>query len=95
MLFFPESLLGLLAWILHLLSLLIVADVIVSWAWVAGMRWASPYQPWVRTLRRITEPILVPIRAMIPGRILPGIDISPMIAILLLQFLGGVLSSLG
>ncbi len=86
---------GLLASLLHLLSLLIVADVIVSWAWYLGMRWASPYQPWVRALHRMTDPVLAPIRRLVPPRMLQGLDISPMIAILLLQLVADVLRSAG
>lgn len=87
--------LGLLATLLELLAFLILVDVIVSWAWLLGMRWASPFQPWVRTLRKFTEPILAPIRGILPARSLGGLDISPVIAILLLQFIARVLASAG
>lgn len=86
--------LALLAWLVHLLSLLILADVIVSWAYVLGARGASPYQPWVRALRRATDPILSPIRRLVPPRMLNGLDISPIIAILILQFAADVLAGM-
>jgi YggT family protein len=85
--------LALLAYLVNLLSLAIVLDVIVSWAWMLGARWASPYQPWVRTLHRITDPILAPIRRVVPPNLLQGLDISPFIAILILQFIADVLAS--
>jgi len=81
--------------LLNILSFLILVDVLLSWAWFAGMRWASPYQPWVQTLRRFTEPVLSPIRALVPPRMLQGLDISPLIALLVLQFLGNLLVSIG
>ncbi|NLH98150.1 MAG: YggT family protein [Chthonomonadales bacterium] len=85
--------LAIIASLIHLLSLLVLVDVIVSWAWLLGMRGASPYQPWVRLLRRITDPILAPIRRLIPPRSLQGLDISPIIAILLLQLVADALAS--
>ncbi|MBM3495501.1 MAG: YggT family protein [Armatimonadetes bacterium] len=86
--------LALLASLVHLLSLVILLDVIVSWAWMLGARAASPYQPWVRTLHKITDPILGPIRRLVPPRMLNGLDISPIIAILLLQFVADLLASM-
>jgi uncharacterized protein YggT (Ycf19 family) len=84
--------LGLLATVVHLVSVLILADVIVSYAYMLGARGASPYQPWVRTLRRITEPILNPIRRILPARAQQGLDFSPVIAILVLQFIADFLA---
>ncbi|NUQ70649.1 MAG: YggT family protein [Chthonomonadales bacterium] len=76
------------------LATLIFIDVVVSWAWMAGIRGASPYQPWVRMLRRITEPILAPIRRLLPAQGMGGLDLSPMLAILLLQVIAGVFARL-
>lgn len=45
------------------------------------------------TLGRITEPLLRPIRAIIPN--LGGIDISPVILVLLLMFLRNLALELG
>jgi YggT family protein len=42
----------------------------------------NPANQFYRTLVALTEPVLAPIRRLIP---LPGIDISPIIAILLIQ----------
>ncbi len=86
--------LALLASLVHLVSLLILVDVIVSWAYMLGASGASPYQPWVRTLRRMTDPILAPIRRLLPPRMLHGLDISPIIAILILQFVADVLAGM-
>jgi YggT family protein len=54
----------------------------------ALLSWVSPdpYNPIVRFLYRATEPVLRPIRRLIPmGNI--GIDISPVIVILVIIFL--------
>lgn len=88
------SLIGLVALALRLLSYLILLDVILSWAWYARIKLASPYQPWVRTLRRVTDPVLDPIRRMLRPWTPPGLDMSPLVAILLLQFAGEFLLSI-
>lgn len=66
-----------------LLSLAILARVLLSWVRV------SPYHPAVGFLYRITEPILAPLRRAIPP--IGMIDISPVIAIFLLQIIQKVL----
>lgn len=47
--------------------------------------------PIVRTLDAITEPVLEPLRRVIPA--MGAVDISPMVAILLLVFIQGLLNS--
>lgn len=47
----------------------------------------DPYNAIVQFLYKVTEPILYPIRKMIPNNWKIGIDISPVIAILLIIFL--------
>jgi YggT family protein len=66
-----------------LLSLAILARVLLSWVRV------SPYHPAVEFLYRITEPILAPLRRIIPP--VGMVDISPIIAMLLLQIIQQVL----
>ena len=58
----------------------ILARVIVSWLPIGP---DSPFAPVVRTIYEITEPILSPIRRLIPG--LGMFDLSPMIAIILIM----------
>ncbi len=84
---------GLVAALVRLFSFLILLDVIVSWAWMLGVKGAAPYAPWVRTLRSLTDPVLAPIRRLLPPRNLQGLDISPILAILILQFLAEALAS--
>lgn len=46
----------------------------------------DPYNPIVQFLQRITEPVLRPLRKLVPTYRL-GIDLSPIIAILIIYFL--------
>ena len=66
-----------------LLSLAILARVLLSWVRV------SPYHPAVEFLYRITEPILAPLRRVIPP--VGMADISPIVAMILLWIIQQVL----
>ncbi|RLC72271.1 MAG: YggT family protein [Chloroflexi bacterium] len=66
-----------------LLNLAILARVLLSWFRV------SPYHPLVDFLYRVTEPILAPLRRVIPP--IGMVDISPVIALILLQIIQQVL----
>lgn len=46
----------------------------------------DPYNPIVQFLNRVTEPILYPIRRILPTYRI-GIDLSPLIAILIIYFI--------
>lgn len=63
--------------------LVLLARVIVSWLPI------DPYHPAVRVLDQLTEPVLAPIRKVLPP--LGGIDFSPLVALLLLQVILRVL----
>ena len=54
----------------------------------ALLSWVNPdpYNPIVQFIERATEPLLVPLRKLIPSYKI-GIDVSPILAILLLYFL--------
>jgi YggT family protein len=80
----------------------ILLDLLTIYTWVIIIRalisWVSPdpSNPLVRMLVLVTEPVLKPIRKLVPPRKLGGLDLSPMIAILLLVFLkNGIYYSLG
>ncbi len=66
----------------NLLSLAILARVFLSWF---GM---SYYHPVSRFIFRITEPILAPLRRVIPP--IGMVDITPAVAIVALQIVKGV-----
>ena len=66
------------------LSILIIARALLSW--VPNL--IDPRGPIAEFLHTTTEPILAPIRSLMPRMML---DFSPLIAILLLQLIGQVL----
>lgn len=71
-------------------NLLNLAIVVYIWIIVARaiLSWVSPdpYNPIVRFLYRVTEPVLRPVRERLGG-FQVGLDFSPMIVILVLYFL--------
>ncbi|HSN05119.1 YggT family protein [Nitrospira sp. NS4] len=66
-------------YVLWLYMWIIIARALISWVN------PDPWNPIVQFLSRATEPVLEPIRRWIGWRM--GIDLSPIIAILLLTFL--------
>ena len=57
----------------------ILARVIISWIPIGN---DSPFMPVARMIYQITEPILAPIRSVLPN--MGMLDLSPMIAIILM-----------
>jgi YggT family protein len=70
-----------LEWALIVIFWLIVARALVSWVN------PDPLNPIVQFLEKTTEPILGPIRRKIPLNWRMGIDVSPLIAALVIVFL--------
>ena len=68
---------------LGLYTILIFARIVLSWVS------ADPYNPIVQILYQTTEPVLGPIRRRIG--IYSGLDLSPMILLLVIVFLRGFL----
>lgn len=77
--------------LVQVLTIAIIARIAVSWIVLlfSSMRWLL-YHPVVQALDAITEPILAPIRSVMPN--FGGLDLSPMIAIIILQVLGRMLA---
>jgi len=67
------------------LSIAVFLRAIISWFGLA------PDNPIVVILVQVTEPILAPLRRVIPS--LGMFDITPWIAMILLQFLGSIIAS--
>ena len=65
---------------------IIIARAIISWVN------PDPYNPIVRFLYRVTEPVLRPVRHRMPTLAM-GLDLSPMVVILVLYFLDWFLVS--
>ena len=77
----------LLVTIIDLYWYLVIGMAIMSWLIafdVVNMRSSAAYSLW-NTLNNLTEPVLRPIRSVLPN--FGGVDISPVILLLLLQFL--------
>jgi len=73
----------LVSWTFTILKAAIVVRVISSWLPI------SPYSRWVRWSYRLSEPILQPLRRVIP--VLAGLDITPIVAYILLNILESLL----
>ena len=69
--------------IIQLYSFVILARVLMSWVNI------DPYSPLARAIYNLTEPVLQPIRNLLPPA--AGLDFSPIIVILLLQVVGQIL----
>ncbi len=65
--------------VLWLYMWVIIARALISWVN------PDPWNPIVQFLERVTEPVLSPIRRWVGWRM--GIDLSPIIAILIISFL--------
>ena len=52
----------------------------------------DPYHPIRQTMSQIVEPMLNPIRKVVP--LIGGLDLSPMILLILIQVIGSVLISI-
>jgi len=77
---FLFALARILEFILTALTWLIVIRALVSWVN------PDPYNPIVQFLYKVTEPILYSIRKLLPFSLRTGIDLSPIIAILIIIF---------
>lgn len=90
-----QSLLILIDTVLNLVMIVIIASVVMSWLVafnVVNMR-NHIVATIVDALYRLTEPMLRPIRRFLPN--LGGIDISPVILILLIFFLQNLIREYG
>ena len=86
-----NSLLYLVDTVIHVYIWLLIASAILSW--LVTFNVVNPHNRLIGTvgefLYRVTEPALAPIRRFMPN--LGGIDLSPVIVILLLIFLRNLL----
>jgi len=83
----PTTFSGIIAMLLQLLSLAILIRALLSW--VAP----DPRNPIVQFLDAITEPILQPLRQIVPR--IGMIDITPLVAIILLSFIAQLVRQSG
>jgi YggT family protein len=83
----PYALLNLISTLITIYIWLLIAQAVLSWLLAFGVvnRYNRVVTSATDFLWRITEPVLRPIRSVLPD--LGGIDISPVILILILYFL--------
>ena len=67
-------------YVLFFFMIIVIARAVLSWVS------PDPYNPIVRFIHNVTEPVLYQVRRRIPA-ILGGIDFSPIIVILIIYFL--------
>lgn len=70
-----------------------VLDVVLTlYLWIviisALLSWVNPdpYNPIVRILRNLTEPVFYRVRRWLPFTVIGGIDLSPIVVLLAIQF---------
>jgi YggT family protein len=84
------ELLGFISYLITLYTYVIIAGVVMSWLMAFGV--VNAYNPMVRSiwqgLNAVTEPLLRPIRNMLPN--MGGIDISPLFLLLACFFVQSV-----
>jgi YggT family protein len=81
-LLFVAQMIGLIA---NVLTILVFVWVILSWI-------MPPYHPLREALDRVVEPMLAPIRHVLPA--MGGVDFSPMILIIAIEIAASILSRL-
>lgn len=74
--------------VLSLYSIVLIVAVLITWVN------PDPYNPIVRILRTLTEPVLYQARRLLPFLVIGGIDLSPIAVLLLIQFLQRVVPTL-
>ncbi len=82
LIFEPFSGSMLIARLIDLYSLIVLASVVLSWVQL------SPEHPLVRITHTLTEPVLAPIRRLLPD--VGGLDFSPMVLLVGLRMLRGL-----
>lgn len=71
----------------------VIGTVLTLYFWIviisAVISWVNPdpYNPIVRILRNLTEPVFARIRRWIPFVVIGGIDLSPIVVLLAIQFI--------
>ncbi|MCP3988611.1 MAG: YggT family protein [Actinomycetia bacterium] len=72
---------GILLLLLYLVMIVFIVRAIISWFPIG---FDSPFRPVVDTLYRITDPVLAPIRRVLPP--MGGLDLSVLIVIIVIRF---------
>lgn len=81
--YFLQALAGVLHVLLMAAMLVVIARAVLSWVS------PDPYNPIVRIIIQLSEPLLYPVRKRLP--FMAGVDLSPMLVILAMIFLDNFL----
>jgi YggT family protein len=76
---------GFIGWLLELYTYVVIVAALISWVS------PDPRNPIVRFLRQVTEPVFEPIRRYLPPWKTGGLDLSPLIVIIAIQFVERVI----
>jgi YggT family protein len=77
--YFLQAVAGVLDMILFFAMIIVIARAVLSWVS------PDPYNPIVRVINQLSEPLLFPIRRRVPY--LGGMDLSPIILLMVIFFL--------
>jgi len=81
----PYNFVQFIGWILDLYSWVIIAAALITWVS------PDPRNPIVQFLHKVTEPVLRPVRNLLPPWKTGGLDLSPLIVIIAIQFIERVI----
>jgi len=79
-------LISLITWVVTIITILLILDALISFAPI------DPWHPVRRLLDQLAEPIVRPFRNILPP--MGMFDLSPMIALIVIQILGQILIAL-
>ena len=79
------ALVDFIGWLLSIYSWIIIAAALISWVN------PDPRSPIVMFLRQVTEPVLAPVRRLLPPWKTGGLDLSPLIVLIGIQFVERVI----
>ena len=74
------NLVSFISWLLEMYSFVIIAAALITWVS------PDPRNPIVQFLRRVTEPVFEPVRRLLPPWKTGGLDLSPLIVLIAIQF---------
>ena len=81
----PYNFVQFIGWLLDLYSYVIIAAALITWVS------PDPRNSIVQFLHRVTEPVLRPVRNLLPPWKTGGLDLSPLIVIIAIQFIERVI----
>lgn len=81
---FFTTIASLLQSLINIYSIVVIVSALISWVN------PDPYNPIVRILRSLTEPVFYRLRSWLPFLYLGGLDLTPIALLLFLQLLNGV-----